>query len=170
MTKIWTQKVPPTMVVSILQFREGPARYKHFKFNILPGLGIHYPPQSWLYFAWGELLSQSRWRAWTMVRMPLTHTPGALVLAFHFRCYTTDSNKRWEFCDAPICAATTTTTTAKGKFSYTYLHRKVFYITYPARFTIPSNPMWFYGFIFFCVDKFCIIILFIWWDITASCF
>jgi len=26
-------------------------------------------------------------------------------------CYTTDRNKRWELCEAPICAATTTTTT-----------------------------------------------------------
>ena len=74
--------------------------------------------------------------------MPPTHTPGALVLAFHFRCYTTDSNKRWELCDAPICAAatTTTTTTAKGKFSYTYLHRNVFYITYPAQQMLQQKP------------------------------
>ena len=49
-----------------------------------------------------------------MVRMPLTQTPGALVLAFHVRCYTTDSKKRWEFCETPICAAA-----ANGKFSYT---------------------------------------------------
>merc|ERR550519_2084253 len=30
-------------------------------------------------------------------------------------CYTTDSNKRWELCDAPICAAATTTTTTTAK-------------------------------------------------------
>ena len=124
MTKVWTHKVPPTMVVSVLQFQEGHARYKHLKSPyFLPGLGLHYPPQSWLYFPWGELLSQSRWRARAMVRMPPTHTPAALVLAFHFRCYTTDKDKRWEHCDAPICS----------KFSYTYLNRKVFCITYPAR-------------------------------------
>ena len=41
-------------------------------------------------------------------------TPGALALAFHFRCYTTDSNKRWELCPAPICAP------VNGKYSYTY--------------------------------------------------
>ena len=40
--------------------------------NILPGLGLPNPPQASLYFAWGELLSQSRWRAKAMVRMPPT--------------------------------------------------------------------------------------------------
>ena len=50
-----------------------------------------------------------------MVRMSPTATPGALVLAFHFRCYTTDSNKRWELCHVPICAPATP---ANGKYSY----------------------------------------------------
>ena len=40
-----------------------------------------------------------------MCGQPLKVTSESHRLTFHFRCYTTDPEKEWEFCVVPICAA-----------------------------------------------------------------